>query len=315
MEHQRHEINFQEELTIAKILAREFGISDFNFRRLETGETHDVFKVNLPKTAILLKIVNNPDTTNVYKQGILQPILDEREIPIPRRLIPLEKIPLSNLGYVVDEWIEGEPAINKFGALIEENPLDQTFSQNLDKILHLIHSIKLGGYGNITIDGRGEFTIWSEFLESLIDIEKMQTIQENGLMDHSLLKRFLTFYKNLHLPSFESSDARLVHGDMNLKNILIRNSSIVGIVDWDDAILGDPVWDYARMHLWFDDRIPIFSFIDTDPSIQDDWPQIHYKIQNYKTMLAAKGAIENIHQSWILEAWSRLDSALEETGY
>lgn len=38
----------------------------------------------------------------------------------------------------------------------------------------------------------------------------------------------------------------LIHGDaINPGNILIREGNIVGIVDWEWSIIGDPAWEFA----------------------------------------------------------------------
>lgn len=46
----------------------------------------------------------------------------------------------------------------------------------------------------------------------------------------------------------------LLHTDFNQRNLFVNpeNHEIAGIIDWEDAMYGDPIYDFARvrMHLW-----------------------------------------------------------------
>lgn len=43
---------------------------------------------------------------------------------------------------------------------------------------------------------------------------------------------------------------RLVHGDLNPHNFTVDDDRVVGVFDWEAAVIGDPLWDTARHLLW-----------------------------------------------------------------
>jgi aminoglycoside phosphotransferase (APT) family kinase protein len=38
----------------------------------------------------------------------------------------------------------------------------------------------------------------------------------------------------------------LCHGDLKAANILVDAGRLAGVIDWGDAVVGDPLWDIAR---------------------------------------------------------------------
>ncbi|MBN1311555.1 MAG: phosphotransferase [Anaerolineae bacterium] len=47
----------------------------------------------------------------------------------------------------------------------------------------------------------------------------------------------------------EERPPRLLHGDASLTNLLVDDDDqVVGWLDWDEAVLGDPRWDVAALH-------------------------------------------------------------------
>lgn len=43
---------------------------------------------------------------------------------------------------------------------------------------------------------------------------------------------------------------QLVHGDLNPRNFTVEGDRVVGVFDWEAAVIGDPVWEVARYLLW-----------------------------------------------------------------
>jgi hygromycin-B 4-O-kinase len=43
---------------------------------------------------------------------------------------------------------------------------------------------------------------------------------------------------------------QLVHGDLNPRNFTVAGDRIVGVFDWEAAVIGEPTWEVARYLLW-----------------------------------------------------------------
>ena len=42
----------------------------------------------------------------------------------------------------------------------------------------------------------------------------------------------------------------LVHGDFGSNNVLAEGEHITGVVDWSEALIGDPLYDVANIFFW-----------------------------------------------------------------
>lgn len=48
------------------------------------------------------------------------------------------------------------------------------------------------------------------------------------------------------LPDF----GQLVHGDFSADNLIVAEDGAVGVIDWESAMIGDPLWDVAYQLFW-----------------------------------------------------------------
>jgi hygromycin-B 4-O-kinase len=64
------------------------------------------------------------------------------------------------------------------------------------------------------------------------------------------VKRFLPRLQALaqHCPEIR----RLVHGDFGSNNVLTDGRRIIGVIDWSEAMIGDPLYDVANVFFWRD---------------------------------------------------------------
>ncbi|HCU71050.1 MAG TPA: hypothetical protein DIC35_04875 [Candidatus Moranbacteria bacterium] len=158
-----------------------------------------------------------------------------------------EKLPGKNWGR---RKIENGKIVDEFFTSGNE----EYFTQ-LNKILATLHTIKFSRYGYLKQEGEnldGDYKSWGDFLltESDLWFENIWQNRERGyeLSEKALLdvKNKLSFicYRNKHL--FESGAPSLIHGDMiNPGNILIEESRISGIIDFEWSLAGDAAWEFA----------------------------------------------------------------------
>ena len=52
---------------------------------------------------------------------------------------------------------------------------------------------------------------------------------------------------------FINTDYSLLHTDFNQRNLFIdiKNKKIAGIIDWEESLFGDPIYDFARIRMLF----------------------------------------------------------------
>ena len=160
--------------------------------------------------------------------------------------------------YIIVEYIEGH---TEFSPSNTDDCIQQLVS-NLVKI----HQVNL-----TEVD--------LSFLPSYQSIyaEKMsRQSRENSFTNlevHSLL--------NTIAPEVRKNSDVLLHGDYWLGNILWRDGQLIGVIDWEDAMLGDPLVDLAKSRLemlWSFGLARMEQFTETYQALM---PQLDYTFLPY----------------------------------
>ena len=74
-------------------------------------------------------------------------------------------------------------------------------------------------------------------------------IVQEILKNQNISKDIKTALLQLQDISLTKNDNVLIHGDFWLGNILWQNNKLVGVIDWEDACIGDPLLDVANARL------------------------------------------------------------------
>lgn len=126
---------------------------------------------------------------------------------------------------------------------------DKLLFQDIAGNLALCWQVEYDGFGPIDIDSYrntkailGKFPTWSAFLnetEQLFD-----PLAKSGQLEHQTvdnLSRYWSKYKN----SFDIAKGRLIHGDFAMSAVFVESDKYSGLIDFGDAIIGDPLMDLA----------------------------------------------------------------------
>ena len=126
------------------------------------------------------------------------------------------------------------------------------------------------GYGDWGSDGNGRFASWRDFLTSVIDNHPDGYYANwHAWFDDSSLERDLyeTVYRRmLALTAYIPDQRALIHNDYQLENVLTDGARVTGVIDWANALYGDPLYDVAWLHWqsanpgwWYDDGAAILN--------------------------------------------------------
>ncbi len=136
--------------------------------------------------------------------------------------------------------------------------------------LRIIHSIEINGFGNISPDkfrdtGKivGGYNSWFDFVNYYFNsrvqplIAKIEVDKKNGFKDSQISKelqekileiiskipvvidRARTVLEGINI------DGVLLHGDLHADHFLVKNNRLSGIIDFNNAMVGDPILDIA----------------------------------------------------------------------
>ena len=124
------------------------------------------------------------------------------------------------------------------------------------------------GYGDWDGEGNARFGSWQEFLADIIEnhpkgyFKDWHRFLRNGFIERDV---FETVYGRMLQLAEGCPDMRaLVHNDYQFENVIVDGEKITGVIDWANALYGDPLYDVAWLGWisihpgwWYEDGIEI----------------------------------------------------------
>jgi hygromycin-B 4-O-kinase len=200
------------------------------------GKVHQVFGV---KTAGLTAVVR------LLGQGVGPPPGEAAAMDACR----LRGLPVSRTLFAgVVPW-GGQP----FGVAVQELlpgiPLDQRLQSprlyyQAGSLLARIHQVPVSGFGPLDGSLRGAMASAEDLI---LPLERYLMQGNRTPYDHLDIPTAKLMKAMKHLRGFRGGCAPvLLHGDFNATNLLASETGITGILDFEYAMGGDPIWDLAR---------------------------------------------------------------------
>ncbi len=105
------------------------------------------------------------------------------------------------------------------------------------------------GYGTMKLDGSGKYTSWHESLDAQQAGDDDAILESIEMFEQTLYDKVRAKIKEYY--RFCPNDIRqLVHMDYGFNNALAEDGQITGVIDWDNASYGDPLYDVAWLEFW-----------------------------------------------------------------
>jgi fructosamine-3-kinase len=156
----------------------------------------------------------------------------------------------TGTSFLLETFIEGVKLKTISEARLRGRVLNQ-----LGLALKKIHSVSTKGYGRFEQKEDGEFVgsfeCWSEFFQQVFG-RRWEWAKEENLLTRQVVETIDTLYDKVK-PYINKFDTPcLLHGDLCYDNIIIKpdgigNYDLSGIVDFCDALSGDPLFDLAEV--------------------------------------------------------------------
>jgi fructosamine-3-kinase len=173
-------------------------------------------------------------------------ILKQQKLPALR----IYDVDLSRAKYPFDYEIMAEARGSLFNTLAIDYHDHSNIVTKLGFIISLLHKIKTAGFGLIDIRrvlshqaGEGLSNTWVDFVCRNLE-EHLRTccaIQALSLHDGQKIE---SMFENAR-PILKSIQPSLLHGDLSNGNIFSDGREITAIIDWEDCLSGDPIFDIA----------------------------------------------------------------------
>ena len=151
-----------------------------------------------------------------------------------------------------DYQIESVVSGKNLGEFDEDENTTLRLLKEFGATLADLHRIQLNGYGWIGIPSleklesanfSGVCSAWSDYLGIRLEAH-VGTCEKMGAIDTKLGSRIREHFDEFFTGS-KSFRASLLHGDPGSHNVMTDGVRITGLVDWEDCLSGDPIYEIA----------------------------------------------------------------------
>ena len=222
--------------------------------RIPNGENNFSFLVKTKdQKEFIIRVSNFNNRKKFSSEKTVVNFLSIFDIPVPKIVCVEEQgsiIPGRTLS--MSEKLPGETFQRDY---VGENPITKDFLAEVGNALNKIHSISFGtGYGAINERGKGKHSSWSEFILAYFRKEKIEALCYRDIMSKDHAGKIARLLDRIS-PFLENTSRQLLHGDFTLANILQKDGKLTGIIDFENAKFGDPLFDIAKFVLYEKARI------------------------------------------------------------
>lgn len=235
----------------ARKLAEEFfGCRPDIFRPFGGDGNHYAFLSRYKERKIFIRTDDGlQDDDYMLAETALMSLASQAGVPVPqvwRVDVSRQKFPFR---YQVMEQIE-YPSLNRWN---ESGELDKmSIAVESGRVLAKLHKVELPGYGFINTGHlaatgklRGLDRALPDYFVKRLD-RHLGYLEKNRVLDADCLE-LIRIVIDKGLAMLNAVPGRLVHRDFAFWNILGTTQHIVSVIDWDDAVSGDPADDFGIM--------------------------------------------------------------------
>ncbi|HEX8499109.1 MAG TPA: aminoglycoside phosphotransferase family protein [Pyrinomonadaceae bacterium] len=215
--------------------------------RLDFGNVNDVYRVEAGGRAYALKVFRHADWPEPGKLPWVEASLARAGVPRARMVHYTREAGHFPHGFSVSEFVEGE---NCKRAVRRGSLSPAAYFGLAGALLKRVHSVGLPLYGYIG-GGGGRY---EDFVGWLLDCDVRDGLcwVDDGTRPletlYPLIERAVGPALRRHESRFRPA---LVHGDCNPKNGVLTPDGGLVLVDWDEAVGGFWVKDYAGLTYWY----------------------------------------------------------------
>lgn len=233
--------------SIYKILKDFLGENISSITLCERSTLHKVYKITAVKKQYILKINLFNRIYSEFNFIVDDWILKQLS---KRKIFTLKvyKVDLSRINTPFDYQImDAAKGVSLYDLSIKRD-LDNVLLYKLGILIGKIHNTRTGKFGYFNIKkifknkGIGVYNKWSEYLLQNLK-PHLKYCLKNKIIDKKLHNEILKIFNIKRVPVVKQPV--LLHGDLANHNVFTDGKNITAVIDWEDSISGDPIFDIA----------------------------------------------------------------------
>lgn len=202
--------------------------------------TNYFVETNLARNKYILKIFFQNEQNHKREVELLIKLKDSKMLPVPKIYKFGKHDAIKGREYIIYQYLDGK-TIGQ--TLREGKTLSEQFIRETARALTVIHSIKFDRAG-----------VLDEKLKVMKELPPLVSWYKECIGYRAKIRLGENRIKNIYYAVEQNkkvlmkldNDIRLIHGDFQGTNILIKNDKIAGILDWELAMAGYPLSDIGQ---------------------------------------------------------------------
>ena len=225
-------------------------------RSASQGTFHRLYEVREPaRYPRLLRVaaLEGDSSARVMElEAALMASLRTRGFPIPG----CEYRGVSRQGHARGVHLMENARAESLTAIDADEPRMLAALGEVGRFLQRLHGVRGTGFGPIVrvegADLRGAHPHWDAFVLMRLD-EHVASCEGIGAIARHEAADIVARFEGAR-PSLRAQQPALLHGDPGSHNFLVDESGIRAVIDWEDALLGDPLFDLASLCTFHPER-------------------------------------------------------------
>lgn len=226
------------------------------------GTFHLIYRVNFSEheryiVKVMLPELPLPESSFLIDQWVYS-VLKEHSIPS----LTVHQVDISQkeaaFSFEIIEYVSGQPLT------VLQDPTTLTLPEgilsSLGSLVAQIHNIPVKGFGPITATeyqnqfmAHGVHRFWSDYIFCHLN-KHIELCCDISVLTFAEAEDIRTCFMR-HTKLFECKQGALLHGDLGHHNIFSDGARITAIIDWEDCMSGDPIFDLAYWGTFMKDHM------------------------------------------------------------
>ncbi|MGG4345901.1 phosphotransferase family protein [Paenibacillus lautus] len=225
-------------MSLEELITEIYGSPPLKIELMSFGHTNQVYRVTLSAEQIILRTNRKPGVLEHTADNIA--ILSSLGLPVPRVIrtdVSMEQVPFA---YMILEHFPGRDLRYELEGMTHEQ-----LAQLAEQIISYQRSVselpRGTGFGWVPIGEQGPFSSWTQIIDR--DIRNHINHIIDDVAPETIVQ--LQTMKQRYTPYFDQVEPNCFLDDLTIKNVIVAEGKLQGIVDFDWVCYGDPLYMIA----------------------------------------------------------------------